>query len=76
VDTRRAAERLTKGNYMVNKQGMILANSRCLYYYVTHKEAGQRVAKFGTVEQCQEEIKLMTNTENWKVDCDWVIVKG
>ena len=61
---------------MVNNQGVHLENSRCLYYYVTHRETGQKVAKFGIFEQCQEEIKLMTNPENWKVDCDWVIVKG
>ena len=61
---------------MVTNQGTTINNSRSLYYYVTHRETGSMVAKFTTVEQCNEEISLMNEPENWKVSCDWVVVKG
>jgi hypothetical protein len=61
---------------MVNKQGDIIYDSRSLYYFVTNRETGSMIAKFKTVEQCLEEIKLMNEPKRWKVSCDWVIVKG
>ena len=61
---------------MVNKDGAIIYDSRCLFYYLTNRETGSMIAKFKTVEQCLEEIKLMEDPKLWKVSCDWVIVKG
>ena len=61
---------------MVNKEGTVINNCRSLYYYITHKESNSKIAKYNTAIQCKEEINKMTNPENWKIECDWVIVKG
>jgi hypothetical protein len=61
---------------MVNKQGVLINNSRSAHYFVTHKDTGENIGKFLTYDKAKDFFNKLQNNTCWKIKIDWVIVKG
>jgi hypothetical protein len=63
---------------MANKkiQEWLFGGTKVFYYYVEHREDKKRIARFSTVQECDNFKSKLDNPKEWKVTTGIVVIRN